>query len=172
MQTKLYQDAHDANAAFIDPRPREGETLALSGARFNEQLNAWLTAHRNGRIIATHGIGADGHTAGIFPRPNDPEEFAREFVDTDVYAIGYAVPATHTLHTERITVTVPFLTEHIDHAIVFATGSEKREALSAALDSACEMHVTPACVLQRMRRVEVYTDIESVLTGKSCRINI
>jgi len=52
--------------------------------RYESSLFEWAKKHPEGKIIATMGIGFDGHTAGIMPYPENPETFARLFEDKEI----------------------------------------------------------------------------------------
>ena len=158
-KTAFYERAAKQHVHVIDPRPREGEGLLDTAKRFDLALKHWHITHHNGVVLATMGVGSDGHTAGILPFPNNPETFEERFGAKHRCAVGYHVDPRVNPHTDRVTVTSTYLVRHADHAIVYATGEEKRTALEAVLAEEGSLHVTPARILCTMRDVALYTDL-------------
>lgn len=148
----------DAGATSLDPRPHAGEDLYATAARFDRELKHWHITHRHGTVLATMGIGTDGHTAGILPFPHAPDAFTTLFMHRTACVRGYTVAPEASPHTQRMTATVTYLLRHVDHAIVYAVGATKRTALISLLDEHTMPHTTPACVLRSMRKVSLYTD--------------
>lgn len=143
--------------------PQQDETLEAFGQRFDQLLRGWRRHYPQGVIIATIGMGADGHIAGISPMPTQPKEFDSMFVTTSAWAVGYQgnlEPA------ERVTVTVEFL-EEIDVAIGFVTGETKAEALRAAFsdqattDFPQDISQLPAVVLPSLDGI-LFTTIHDI----------
>jgi len=66
-KTKFYERAKHAGCHFIDTSVKEGQTQEELADFFEESLRKWLKEHIDGKIIATAGVGADAHTAGIMP---------------------------------------------------------------------------------------------------------
>jgi 6-phosphogluconolactonase len=87
--------------------------------------------------LIVFGIGADGHTASIFPG-----EPTVSIVDRWVAH----VPARGD-HEARLTLTVPIL-ERAQNAVVLAVGAEKRDALERAWQVAGDLHATPARIVR------------------------
>jgi len=148
----------DAGATSIDPRPRAGDDLYATAARFDRALKHWHITHRHGTALAIMGIGTDGHTAGILPFPRDPDTFTALFMHRTTCVRGYTVAPEVSPHTQRMSATVTYLLRHVDHTIVYATGAAKRGALHALLDEQAAPHTVPACVLRSLRDVLLYTD--------------
>lgn len=142
----------------IDPRPRARETLTACAARFEAELHAWHTAHPTGVVVATLGIGADGHTAGVLPRPDDPAFFNTQFLGTNFVA-GYEVLPGQNPYPKRVTTTLSYLRERVTHALVYVIGTDKRSALRQVMETKDHLEVAPARVLHTMRQARVYTDI-------------
>lgn len=153
-QTEFYQAAVTAGCSFIETVPEPQESLAQFAQRWEDALRHWVKHHAKRTTIATVGIGADGHIAGISPFPDQPERFV-EFLFTDRWVKGYSgnlVPA------DRVTVTTKFLEKKLDQAIVYAVGDSKRSALEAVLSESGRMADTPARILREMKSVEIFTD--------------
>lgn len=158
-QTGFYKQAVENDASTFDPRPKEGESLEACAKRFNAVLKEWMRENADGQIIITQGMGADGHTAGIFP-DGDKEAFDTRFVTTQNLAVGYEIAPKVNQYTKRITVTIPFLKNHVDHPIIYVQGEGKRDALASALTEESEIHSVPAAVVREMKSVTLFTDIE------------
>lgn len=79
------------------------------------------------------GIGADGHTASLFPG-------TRALDETERLVVENVVPQ---LDTVRITLTVPVLTQ-ARHTIVLAAGPDKAEAIQRAIEGPYDPMQTPA----------------------------
>ncbi|OHA68087.1 MAG: hypothetical protein A3J68_00945 [Candidatus Wildermuthbacteria bacterium RIFCSPHIGHO2_02_FULL_48_16] len=109
------------------------------------------------KVIITQGVGADGHTAGIFPFPEDRKKFRELFENEKVLSVRYNA-GDKTEYPERVTVTMPFLRK-IDHSVVFMVGEEKRIALERILAEEGTLAETPARIVREMRDVTIFTDI-------------
>ncbi len=55
--------------------PGPGKPWTALAQRMEKNLRAWKNQNPQGKIIATLGIGADGHTAGIFPFADNSSTF-------------------------------------------------------------------------------------------------
>ncbi len=100
-------------------------------------------------IVATLGIGPDGHTAGILPG-------SPAVTDTTSTAVGFSWS-----DYERITMGVSALL-NIDSAFVFAYGESKKQALERLLVNEEPFEELPAKLLYDLPDVTVYNDfIES-----------
>lgn len=157
--TSFFKQAIKNGAQVIDPRPQEGEPIEKTAMRFDLALKHWHVLHRDGVVIATMGIGPDGHTSGILPMPEDTRTFAKYFLDEKLCAVGYKTTPEKNPFTDRITTTITYLTRHIEHAVVFATGTQKRETLKAVLANTETTSSIPAMVLQKMKQVDLFTDL-------------
>lgn len=151
----------NSGAHLLDPRQRTGETLEACGIRFDLALKEWHITHHDGIVLATLGIGADGHTSGVLPVPEKPAAFSALFEKKGFCARGYEYLTTENEHKKRITTTLYYLQTHIHHAVVYATGEAKKQALCAALYTTPlpAFSTTPAAVFRSMNNVEVYTEV-------------
>lgn len=155
----FWERATKQHAHAVDPRPDVEETLSDTARRFDIALKHWHITHRDGVIIATMGVGADGHTSGVLPSPHNPETFFKQFMNTRHCVMGYRVDPRVNAHTERITTTLSYLVRHVHHAVVYVTGEEKRGALISLTHEAGTLSATPARIMRDMRDVRVYTDV-------------
>lgn len=152
-------NAHTRGCQFIETVPREGETLPQFASRFEDSLRSWRNKNAGGSIIATVGIGEDGHTAGVLPMQHDAVRFASLFVETQRWIVGYEAisPSVHRL---RVTVTLSFMIVHIDHAVVFAVGASKCPIIEKVLKGGAALHECPALVLHSLRDAILITDLK------------
>ncbi|MEX2515152.1 MAG: 6-phosphogluconolactonase [Candidatus Paceibacterota bacterium] len=151
--TAFYHTAQASGASVIDTTTAEGDTLAAVGDRFEAALRAWKDQHPDGVVIATMGIGADGHTAGILPGDYKAEFSGRSWV------AAYEVSPSVNPHTKRITVTQTFLRTAVSEALVYAVGSEKKPIIEKLSREPCPSESMPACVVCEMQSVSLITDV-------------
>lgn len=124
--TSFYSQATEAGVQWLDSSVWVGETHQQFSDRFAAQIDAWCTAHPNGRVVVALGMGEDGHTAGIFPH-------SRALTST-MTALGYEVAAEAVICPQRTTVTAAFLAQHVTRAIAYVAGPTKCSCLAAVLD--------------------------------------
>ncbi len=155
----FFERARKQHVAVIDPRPEGDESLARAAKRFDIALKHWHILHHDGIVIATMGIGPDGHTSGVLPRPENPETFAKLFLDPHMCVCGYRIPNGSSPHPERMTTTLSYIQRHVHHAVVYATGESKREVLDRVFDAHGSLAETPARILRELPDVRLYADI-------------
>ena len=143
---------------FIDTRVQNGEAMEELGDRFEKSLKDWKTTHPNGTILATMGLGDDGHISGVLPFPENAEHFYHLFLHDTRWVAAYDGEGKNP-HRYRVTTTLAFLRDFVDTAIVLVTGSKKRIALKQALASGIDLHVIPSRILNHFRNALIYTDI-------------
>ncbi len=160
MATEFYKKARGQGVNVFDTRVREGETQAVLAERFNCDLNDWLKKNPDGIIIATVGIGPDGHTSGMMPFPEAPEKFKELFEGDDETKLVTGYDATgKNPYPFRITTTMNLMRK-IDTAIVYAAGENKREALTRLMDPKADLASTPAAILKEIPGdVYLFTDL-------------
>ncbi len=161
MRTDFYQRAHNNGAITIDTRVRAGETQTDLADRFNLALNNWFQKNPDGVVIATVGIGSDGHVSGMMPFPESPEKFLELFVDVDETKLVVAYDAVgKDPHPLRVTTTINLL-KKIHKAVVYVVGENKRESVIKFMDSAAVTSKTPAVILKEIpAEVFLFTDLE------------
>ena len=159
-QTNFYQEAQQKHWLFWDSRPAK-MGLEEAGTLMDTRLKHWRSHNPQGIIIITQGLGSDGHTAGILPFPDGQGEFIKDFSDPQVWALGYQAPETSkNPHKMRLTTTLSFLKEQADYSITVVSGSEKSSALNYCLDPASELSKTPGAIVQQMKKVMLFTDLQ------------
>ncbi len=157
-ETAWFKKALSQGAQQIDTMPNMDETLEAFARRIGVAFDRWIHENEEGAIIATMGMGADGHTAGIMPYPEDEETFTRLFIQNEDMVVGYNAGDKNP-YPERATVTIPFLTKNIRHAIMYCVGNDKQKAFTQLTALEGNLHTTPARVLHDMNDVKMYTTL-------------
>ncbi len=157
-ETTFFKNAILAGASSIDALPSLGMSLEKFSLWFAESLVSWKTVNSEGAIIATLGMGEDGHTAGILPMPEDPTMFETLFEDPMYWVKGVNF-GSKSKYSERVTVTNVFLREKVDAAIAFTVGAEKTTAFGKLLNSSGSIPEIPARIWHKMKNVDLFTDI-------------
>ena len=152
-ETDFFEQLIWHDVSVIDTSMEPGETCEEMAERFDGALRTWQEAHPNGVLLATMGIGPDGHTAGIL-RVKDDAMF-----DGDAWVVGYHVPLEVNPHTERVTTTYTFLREVIDAVVVYAVGEEKQKWICALEEDRDVLKTVPARIIKDMKHVQIFTDI-------------
>lgn len=152
----LYASAFAVGARFIDTRVKNNETQKQLGMRFETDIWNWLERNSAGVIVATMGIGVDGHIAGIMPFPENSALFQELFEDDTKLVVAYDA-GDKNRYPLRITVTLPFLRRYVNHAIMYAVGEEKNAAVRRVFTKEGSLTQTPARVVHEMKDVKMYS---------------
>lgn len=150
-QTDFYKRCVGAGVHVIATDCAAGASMEGVVTHMDTALHEWKRTNPEGVIIATMGIGPDGHTAGIFPG-----EYGVDF-EGDAWIAGYEVPKEVNQHTKRITVTHAFLRDVVDEAIVYAVGEEKKKYIKLIEQGEHDIKQFPASVVTQMKSVRLYT---------------
>lgn len=156
-QTQFYKNAVEAGSTFIDTQVNDGEGGTDHAKRIQESLKKWRTDNKNGVIIATFGMGADGHISGVMPYPENEEYFESTFNNQN-WVVHYNAGSKNPFPL-RTTTTLHFIREQIDKAVWVISGDDKKEALEKALSESGSIAATPARIIHDMKEVSLYTDI-------------
>jgi 6-phosphogluconolactonase/glucosamine-6-phosphate isomerase/deaminase len=161
--TRFYSHLIEADAFCINTQPNEGEQLEEYRARFEKNIREWKQDFPKGMIVALYGMGPDGHTGGMIPNVYSEDTFNAEF-NTEDRLVGTFDAVTvgkgdSTPFPLRISTTIPFMKNWIDHAVYYITGDNKKEALQKALEGADPFYKTPATVMNHLKDVIVFTNI-------------
>lgn len=132
------------------------ETMQELALRMEKALRDWKEQNPNGVVIATQGIGPDGHTSGIMPFPEDNDYFDKTFNGPN-WVTAYDAGGKNPFPL-RITTTLTCLREFVDHSIVHALGEAKRPFLESIMNKDKPINEMPAQVINEMRDVEIITD--------------
>jgi 6-phosphogluconolactonase/glucosamine-6-phosphate isomerase/deaminase len=154
----FYSLAVNKNCSFIDTRVKDGDTKEKLADRFEEELRNWRNQNQQGKIIITQGIAEDGHTSGIMPMLENPDEFKKLF-ESDNWIQSYHVSADKNPHTERVTTTLSFLRDEVDIAIGFAVDEKKRSILGRVCDGKNELYILPARIMHQMKDVIIVSNV-------------
>lgn len=156
--TDFFDRARSRGCAFIGTEVQKNETITELTDQLERHVEGWKRRNKDGIVIALLGIGADGHIAGIMPYPENKKLFSELFDDTDKWVVGYDAGAKNE-HPMRVTITASFLKNIVDHAVVYAAGEKKKEAILKAREGG-PVNEVPARVLKEMKSVALVTDQE------------
>lgn len=160
LETSFFKKSIKNGALFIDPFVTEGDTYQTVENRLNQSLLSWVNNNKEGIIIATLGMGDDGHIAGIMPFPESESTFYNLFEDTNVLMRGYDAGLKNKF-PYRVTSTLSLL-KLVNFAVAFISGDSKRNALSLVLQKNKPVNEIPASVLNELQSVDLYTDIRNL----------
>ena len=152
-RTQFFERCSARGVRSISTEILEGETGDEVAQKWENALRAWKAEYPDGVIIVTMGVGADGHTAGIFTG-----EYAVDF-SGDAWVVSYHVPKEVHQYQDRITVTDIFLKTYVDKVIVYAEGDEKQNIISMLDTETCKRAQYPACILKEMHEVYVFSSL-------------
>ncbi len=154
---QFYSDALAAGCGFFGTLPRNNESAEDLAARWQENILAWTKENPEGLIAATLGLGSDGHTAGIFPFPENPGEFKRLFESENFVAAYHA--AGKNQFPGRITAALTLL-KNLDAGFAYACGKEKRQALQSLLTGKKTAATLPAAAWLEIKQLDIFTDLD------------
>ena len=154
--TDFYKKALSHDCQFIDTRVQLHETQQQLADRFHANLFEWMVNYPYGTIIATVGIGEDGHVAGMMPMPENPKKFMTLF-NGEKLAVTYDA-GDKNLYPLRVTTTITFF-QQINESVVFVAGDNKKNALESLRADEGIYAITPARILcDILGNVVVFTD--------------
>ncbi len=158
--TEFYARIQEKGCRTIDTRVQQGETAEQLATRFEQAVRGWKDANPAGVVIATMGVGPDAHISGMMPFPESKETFDSLF-EGDRWVVSYDATGKNP-YPHRVTTTMPFVRSIIDHALVFVSGDDKKQALETIFNQDSHaLHKTPGAVFHEMKDVRVHTDIET-----------
>lgn len=156
-KTDFYKEVLHANTSFFGTQPKPGETKEQVTARMEKNLRDWKKNNKDGKIFATLGMGTDGHTAGIMPFPESPDEFKKLF-ENEAWAVAYNA-GNKNQFSDRITTTVTFL-KQIDASVAYIVGKNKKEAFGRLLQKSDSLPALPALVFYEIKNLQIFTDLQ------------
>lgn len=156
-KTKFFENIKDS-AKLIDPII-PGLSFSEAGKQFNFEIKNWILDHPNGKIVITQGVGIEGHTAGIFPMKNK-DDFENIFIKTDTLVNTVQYNNLEDRYQERITLNLKFLEFFVDNSILFVVGEQKVKILKKVIENKAELKKIPACIINKMRQVDLFSDIK------------
>lgn len=156
-RTVFFRNAKNKGTSFLDISSLRMTSLSEAGKRFSDILTEWIAGHKEAKIIASIGMGPDGHIAGMMPFPDNEKTFRSLFVETDSLAVAYETPNPNQF-PKRLTATYPFLLK-IDNVVSYITGENKRQKLIELKNSGnIPLHKFPGAVLKQLNDVSIFTD--------------
>lgn len=147
--TTFFKTAVTRGAAFIDTSVGE-RTAAQICMEWEMSLRTWRDMHQNGVVIATVGMGVDGHTAGIMPKQS------ADWYETKDWVVSYEVTADISPHQRRITVTKNFLINEVAEAVGYVVGETKQAAMQQLAARSGSLPNIPAQLFHEMKSVNLY----------------
>jgi 6-phosphogluconolactonase/glucosamine-6-phosphate isomerase/deaminase len=156
-KTDFYKDAFEAEASFFGTLPRPAETMEELRARWNKNLKMWHEENPKGLIVATLGMGTDGHTSGILPFPEAPDKFERLFNGKD-WTVQYNAEGKNK-YPDRVTTTLTFL-KNIDFGFALVCGKDKAPKFEQLKSATAQMAELPALIWEKMKNVKIFTDLD------------
>lgn len=168
--TEFFQKREKMFDKILDTKVLDGESLEDFADRFDSLLKKWKEQNPDGIIVSTMGMGADGHTSGIMPHPENELVFEGLFNDPRKWVVGYDAGDKNP-YPERATTTLAFLKNEIDFAVVYVVGEGKKDALVRVMAENGTLAETPARLAMRsvagrparvfheMKNVSLFTDI-------------
>lgn len=152
-QTDFFKKNEVKFGQILDTKVQHEESLEEFAKRYEGLLKSWKLSNPEGIIVATLGVGPDGHISGINPSKNS--DFDSQFVNTDKWVVGYESNLTPSM---RATTTFPFL-KQIDYAVSVITGENKKDAFMRIKKKEGSLSEIPGRILRELRQVAVLTDI-------------
>lgn len=124
----------------IHRMPADAADLPAAAREYEQVIRAWVPAGPGGIPVfdlVLLGLGADGHTASLFPSSSALAERER-------LVVAHQVPA---LRAWRMTLTIPLI--RAARRIVFlATGADKAEAVSQVLSPQADPRLLPGAAFR------------------------
>ena len=155
IKTDFYVRTSLTDTKVISTLVTKEVTLEAVQQKWYKTLHNWRENNPTGVVIATIGIGGDGHLAGIFPN----ELAVAEADKKEAWTVAYEVGARVNQYTKRMTVTPYFLTQEITEAIVYAVGAEKHALLTQIQSPLVGETNIPAFLLRKLPSVQFFTDV-------------
>ncbi len=156
-ETPFFKTNKEKFKDIFDTSVQGEETLEEFAHRLDKFLKSWKEKNTDGIVVATLGMGPDGHTSGIMPFPENPVLFEGLFCDPRQCVVSYNAEGKNK-YALRATTTIPFLKD-VDYAVGYISGENKREAFERLMAEEGTLAETPSRVLHEMKDVVVFTDI-------------
>ena len=142
---------------FISSAVTENETQEDLAIRFQSDIENWISDNKNGKIMALFGMGADGHTAGVFPYPENINFFQKMF-NAEKLVVAYDAKEKNQFPL-RIT-TTNALFGKLEIGFLYVCGEEKKKALDNFIKGEISSHELPVMFLRKIKRLKIVTDIK------------
>lgn len=153
-KTEFYKHAVARGCRLIDTSTKEGQTPEELADFFEKELREWRSAHTDGVIFATMGIGPDGHTAGMMSFSDNHKQFQRLF-EGSRFIVSYDAGEKNQ-YPKRITATISFLRQ-LDAVSVFIVGANKGPIFRKLIESD-DYREIPGCIMKSLPHGTVHVD--------------
>jgi 6-phosphogluconolactonase/glucosamine-6-phosphate isomerase/deaminase len=154
-QLSFFARAVEGGCSFIDTRVEAGESLVDMALRYDLAIKSWRRQNPEGVVVATLGLGIDGHTAGIMP------DYVDGLATSSSAVVGYTVPASVSLYQNRVTISPRFFKEDIAAAMAFVVGEEKYPSLETVIAKEGEINDRPALLWHHIPTVTLVTTYQA-----------
>jgi len=134
----------------VHPMPTQLATPEATAEAYATTLQAYFSDRSATFDTALLGLGADGHTASLFPETGTPEQRRTDAA----WVRSVTAPPRHEI-SDRLTCTLPTL-NGARRAVFLVAGARKQEALSRVLDD--EDAALPAAQVRPHDRLLWYVD--------------
>lgn len=157
-ETDFFSKAQALGVKFFVSVPEENEKQYEFAERMRETLEDYFYGNPECYAVGIFGVGEDGHTAGIFPAPE--EEFNRIYKTDDFYT---HVTQNRHEYSQRTTVTPAFIEEVLDEVLLYAVGKNKCEnILDYMYNRVFAQHEIPALIPASHPQSVLFTDCPSL----------
>lgn len=158
-KTNFFQNAVSKGARTLDSVPKLGETTEFLSKRMEEQVMAWVLEHPQGEVVTTFGVGVDGHTMGVFPKPEDGTWF-NAFYNDPVFWVRSVVVGGALDCENRISFTNSFVKEKINFGQALVLGEDKKQVLKDILENTGALEKVPGRIWREVKDMTIFTDID------------
>lgn len=156
--TSFFVKAVGKQCKIIDTKVKGNESQQDLAKRFNKNLKNWLEKYPNGKIVATVGIGGDGHVSGMMPFPENQKKFESLFDSKNNYVVAYDASGKNP-YPLRVTTNMNLM-RRINVSIVYMIGKNKKEILERFESKTGNIPSTPSRILREIKgEVKLFTDI-------------
>lgn len=149
----FFKQAHARGCSFISTQVLEDDSPESLQLRWDFDLKKWYHENPGGVVLATVGIGSDGHIAGIFPG------VAAASRDDENWTQTCYLPAQSNPYHERVSVTRYFLVHMITSVVVYAVGIDKKLIIEQIIQKHTIPKTLPVGILHDMKSVSFFTDV-------------
>ncbi len=156
--TPFFQRSEKLFEHILDTSASELNSLEEFAGWYESWIRTWMVENPTGVIIATIGMGSDGHTSGMMPFPEDESRFEKLFNDGYRLVVGYDA-GNKNQYPMRATTTCEFM-RRIHHGVAYIVGEGKQEAWGRVVSDTGNLAQTPARILREMEDVRVFTDLK------------
>lgn len=154
LQLEARYPEHLLTKTLIETIPNKTESLENFATRVEKTFLEKISELKNVKIFMILGMGADGHTAGIFPLAK--ESFQKVYQDDLTYVPVHAPGLTI---DSRASLTPSWILDHVDEIFAYVVGQSKQTILESLQNETKELHERPAELLKLHKRSHIYTDL-------------